>query len=95
MSDVYYRVLKDTPSLDKGAILKKTADGHYRPISDIWYTPAGATLIDDNYSKFTGKVIESSPEWHERIYEVGILGKTSFVTKEVAKATYSKLFKEK
>ncbi len=93
MSKKYYRVIKDTFMWEAGAILKfdssQGSKGGYEAISDIW---DATTLYGEYISK---SIIEENPDWFERVYEINVLGKVSFATKEVAKATAAKLFKGK
>lgn len=92
MSDKMYRVKKDTPQWEEGAIVKKDNDGDYSAISNLWDTPATQKM--DHYVE-TEKIIENSPGWYERVYEVSVLGKAKYLTKEAAKKAHNSLYKEK
>lgn len=82
--DKYYRLKKDTPALDAGAILRLDGDG-YKPIDDLYSTPA----CGDNpyFAKFT---IENASDWYERVYPVNLITKTVYKLKEEAREYFSK-----
>lgn len=88
MSKKYYRVLKDLPAVDEGAILEDVGNG-YAPISDIWNNEG----TDPNGTKFASYAIEHQPEWFERVYETSIFGKAAYATKEAAQALAKKMFR--
>lgn len=93
MSDSkYYRVIQETPAWEEGAILKGSKTDGYRAINDIWDTPA--TEHVQNYYE-SGRLIEASPEWFERVYDVTVLGKVKYLTKDAAKAAHEQLHKPK
>lgn len=91
----HYRVIKDHPLWEVGAILAQgDDDDSYRAISDIW---TKELKNDNNTSNWTeGKsLVEGQPEWFERVYEVSVLGKAKYLSKEAAKNAHNKLYKEK
>jgi len=86
----YFIVKKDTPLWLKGAILKPTdTENGYNAISDLW---DANEKINNEY--LTATIIESQPEWFERVYETSILGKAKFLTKEKAREFYNQTFKK-
>lgn len=88
----FYRVLKDTPVWEAGAILTKNSDGDYEAISDLWNTDATDKHKDIIIELDT--IVENSPEWFERVYEVKVLGKAKYLAKEAAKEAHNKLVKK-
>lgn len=85
----YYRALQDSFLWHKGAILKNDGDG-YRPISDLWDT------TEHNGEEYiTARIVENNPEWFERVYEISVLGKAKYLTREAARAYHDKAFKSK
>ena len=92
MSTKFYRVIKDNFLWEKGAILQNTASGStgqgYQPISDIWDT------TEHNSTEYiSAKIIESNPEWFERVYQINLLSKTVYKLKAEAKEFTNKEFK--
>jgi len=94
MSKKFYRVIKDLPQWSEGAIVKLD-DGGYVTISDLWNTEAtDIAEKDDDTICIRAKVVENSPEYFERVYEVGVLGKTKYLAKEAARAAHNSLVKK-
>lgn len=95
-NEKYYRVKKDNFLWSEGAILKQDLERGkesekygYAPINDIWDT------TENNGTEYiTGRIIENNPEWFERVYEVNLLTKTVYRTKEEAKEFITKNFKD-
>lgn len=84
----FYRLKKDTPALNAGAILKKgDCDSDYQPISDIWDTDA---CESNNRSYFTAYVVEHAADWYERVYPVNLLTKTVYKLKAEAMEAMNK-----
>lgn len=91
MSEKYYRVKQDNFMWEKGAILKRSENlgskdscYGYEPINDLYN--AG-----DNQTEYiSGYIIESRPEWFERVYPVNLVTKTVYKLKEEAKELFSK-----
>ena len=84
----YYRVLKDTPLWKEGAILINQKDNtEYHAIEDIWET---VPLAGEYLSPC---IIESQPEWFERVYS-GAINKAIMVTKEELVKHYASNFKK-
>lgn len=90
----FYRVKKDTPLWSKGAIIK-CSDGNdaYYPISDLSLRTED---IDSGWHE-GAKAVEAkeNADFFERVYEVSLLKKASYLTKEAAQQAYSKVYKEK
>lgn len=93
MSKKYYRVIKDHPLWEVGAILEKQDDG-YALTDDFWNKDFPG---DHDFSGYTEDryLVENQPEWFERVYEMSHLGKLVYLTKEEAKAQAAKFFKPK
>ena len=86
----FYRVKKENFLWEVWAILEETKQDAW-----MWYSP-----IEDCFKKFdneeyiTSEIVENSPEYFERVYEVrSILSKTIYETKEKAMALVSKMYK--
>lgn len=90
----FYRVKKDTPAWEAGAILKHDSDKSYSPISDLWNTEAADEAIKDTPLCMRAALIENCPEWFERVYEVSVLGKSKYLIKEGAKKAHEELMKK-
>jgi hypothetical protein len=88
----FYRVIKDLPAWDAGAILKKNENENYKTISDLWDTEASEKCTDYYES---AKIVENSPVWFERVYEVSVLGKAKYLAKADAKVAHEDLHKPK
>lgn len=85
----YYRVIKDHPCWETGAILsnKDNERDGYSPIEDIWMKIAKT----DDY--VDGKeLVENQPEFYERVYKDS-LDKALFYTKDGLKKVYEKFKK--
>lgn len=92
MTTKYYRVKKDLPAWNAGAILKlDSCDNTYVSINDLWDSTA-VEKVEDSVCEHAG-IVENSPEWFERVYEVGLLGKTKYLVKDAAQKAYSELHK--
>lgn len=90
----YYRVIKDHPMWEIGAILSNMAGGDsYKPITDLWQK----TLDDGKELPNTwhegAMLVENQKEWFERVYDISVLGKTKYLTKDLARAAHEKLHK--
>lgn len=80
-----YRAKKDSFMWKKGAILIE--ENGYRPISDLW------DMTEKNGTEYISSgIIENSPEWFERVYEISILGKMKYAIKEVAQKKYAEVY---
>lgn len=84
----YYRVIKEHPVWELGAILHYD-DDEYAPISDVW----------NKFDEFEGlcenvRVVELSPDYFERVYPIGDLKKRIFGNRTQAKAAADAMFKE-
>lgn len=88
----YYKVLRETPYWEKGAIIKKDGDNSgYTPLDDLFLKDIKG-LSTENYVESC--VVESQPEWFERVYEVRVLGKARYLAKEHARKAHEDLYKE-
>jgi hypothetical protein len=91
MMSRYYRVIKDHPLWDVGAILElngNSSEKHYLPISDLW----NKEIKDVGEGWWEGQaLVENQPEWFERVYNVSVLGKAKYLAKDAARAAHEKL----
>lgn len=84
----FYRATKDSFLWSKGAIIAKKDDQRgYESISDLWNVVEES---DDEY--ISPGIVEKSPDWFERVYEVNLLSKTMYLGKEEAKKILSDQF---
>jgi len=79
----YYRVKKDTFIWEKGAILHQEGSG-YVAVEDVWNT----VNIENEY--ISSSIIESQPDWFERVYE-SKTEKALFVTADGLKKAYTSM----
>jgi len=85
----YYRAIKDSFLWSKGAIVAfdehlGSGEGGYRPIEDIWN--ANNSVLSEY---ITARIVESSPEWFERVYSDSV-SKMVFKTAQEMKELFSK-----
>lgn len=92
-----YRVKKDLPQWDSGAVLTYDNDYHYVAINDLWNTKATNTLCEQEDSPIGIRktIVENSPDWFERIYEIKLIGKVKYLSKLQARKHYDVMYKEK
>lgn len=82
MATRFYKVLKATPAFEKGAIL--TGDSSYAPTKTLFMTEAAEA--HSGYCEVKS-VVENSPEWFERVYEVlNANGGKQYLTRDKAQA---------
>lgn len=86
----YYKVIKENFLWEVGAILKKDGNG-YNPIDNVFckYEP-----WDGNEEYDSSPIIETSPEYFERVYKVSLPTQVFYATKERAKELLAAQFKE-
>ena len=82
----YYKVIKENFLWDVGAILKLIEKG-YVPIDDIYKKHEGNEYITLN-------IVESSPDYFERVYKVDLATRVVYELKEKAKELLSKSYKK-
>lgn len=89
MSVKYYRVLKDTPLWNEGAIISNEVSSRYSAVNDLW------DALDLNNEYLTCHIIESpnNSQFFERVYPVGKLEKMLFGNKKQAQAAASVMYK--
>lgn len=83
----FYRVKKDNFMYVAGAILK-LENYNYVSITDLW------NVHEDQTEFLTPRLVEKSPEWFERVYEVSDFGKAKYVLKEKAQEIAAKFYKD-
>jgi hypothetical protein len=88
MNEKFYKVIKDTPAWDVGAILKGDANG-YVSIEKLW--DKEATKSD---YKMSGSIVEGNPDFFQKVYPVNLLTKTVYKLKEEAKELIEKNYKD-
>lgn len=86
----YYRVIKDTPLWEEGAILELDPSlsnkGGYSPLEDIW------NKTKDQTEYLSLNLIEQNPDFFERVYKSEI-EKLAFITAEEFKKVFNKFKK--
>lgn len=89
----YYRVVKDHPLWDEGAILSNVdSSSYYAPISDVWTKDLGGNEDFSTYREGE-KLVMNQPEWFQQVYPIGKLEKMVFGDKKQAQAAASALYK--
>lgn len=93
MSKKHYRVEKDTPLWEKGAILQHMSisgsrDGGYRAISDLW---DATKELGDEYLSVRIVEAEDNSTFFVRVYDVNILGKVKYLVRDDAKKAQADL----
>ncbi len=92
MAVKYYRVIKENFLWKVGAIVQKDVvrSEHYSPIdnSDLW-----SEVEVEHSEHISGKVVENSPKYFERVYPVNLLTKTVYKAKKEALEMISNDFK--
>lgn len=89
-NEKYYRLTKDSATHKKGAIFQKK-EVNYSAISDLWDEESLKNGV--SWAECPA-VIENSPEWYERVYELSLLGKTKYAIKEIAQKRYEETYRE-
>lgn len=93
----FYKVIKDHPIWEVGAIISTERGNNYYPIDDIWTkTDArGNDFQDDNGDPFgeATNIVENQPEWFERVYKVKLLGAARYLSRAKAKEAHDELYK--
>jgi hypothetical protein len=83
----FYKVIKDNFLWEVGAILIcKEGNRGYVPTNEIWVKNEKS----DEY--ISSGIVENQPEYFKRVYEVNLLTKVVYKTKEQAKELLSKDF---
>lgn len=87
----YYRVIKEHPLWEEGAILANTANGNgYTSIEQLW------NRVDKTEQYFEGELVVEAPEnshWFERVYKDTVSGNI-FRTADQMKKLYNQAFKK-
>ena len=84
----YFRVIKDNPLWEVGAIISNSRDSsQYYPINDVWMK---VEKVHDEY--LSAPIIETQPDFFERVYK-SEGEKMLFLTKEAMVETYKKFVK--
>lgn len=86
----FYRVIKDHPLWEVGAILSNEQNSErYKPIDDLWTRDIKG--IDDTYYE-TANVVENQPEWFEHVYKVNVLKQVKYLSKTAARQMHDELY---
>lgn len=88
MAKKFYRVIKENPLWQVGAILENK-DGGYYPVdqTDIW------DVTEVNGGEYLSeRLVEVSPDYFQRVYAVNLLSKTVYKLKEEARQFYDETF---
>jgi hypothetical protein len=89
----FYKVIKDTPVWEVGAILTQDGeDESYSAINDLF--TKDIKDVDNDYSELEA-VVENCPDFFERVYEVKLLGKAKYLNKLQAREAHEALYKVK
>lgn len=81
----FYKVIKETPAWDVGAIIKHDGSDGYVALNDLFNKEhTGRGYFE------SGTIIENSPEWFERVYPVSLVTKTVYKAKAEAREMFSK-----
>jgi len=94
----YYKVIKDHPFWEIGAIIgsDKRIEGQlntYTAIEDVWDKFEFKDVENDDYSEWS-KVIENAPEFFQRVYRNKV-EEMIFYTKDELKKLYEAKFPKK
>lgn len=87
MANKFYRVIKENPLWQVGAILENKENGYF-PLdgSDIW------DMTDVNGCEYlSARIVEISPDYFQRVYPINLISKTVYKLKEDAKAYFEEL----
>lgn len=86
----FYRVLKESPLWDEGAIISDETYG-----SGNGYKAIDQVYVHDKceHEYISSPIVESQPDWFERVYPVNLVSKTVYKLKAEAKEILSKLHK--
>ncbi len=83
-SNKFYKVLKDLPAWEAGAIIRLNSDG-YTSVNELFNKEhTGGEYYE------TSRIVENSPEWFERVYPVSLLTKVVYKAKAEARELFSK-----
>lgn len=87
----FYRVLKETPLWEEGAIISNDSDsGGYRPVDELFVKEIDGV----NLRWYEGAAaVEKQPEWFERVYKVSVLKKVQYLAKDAAKKVMKDQYK--
>lgn len=79
----YYKVIKDHPMWEIGAIISNKDDSRdYRPISDLFVKDING--VTEKWYEGSA-LVENQSEWFERVYEHKVVGAVKYLSKEVAR----------
>ena len=88
----YYKVIKDHPLFEVGAIVYNEDDtSQYVPINRVWYKELRNINMDDFYE--CQNIVENSKDFFEEVYPIGNLKKMMFGNKKQAQAAAAALYK--
>jgi hypothetical protein len=94
----YYRVVKDHPYFDKGAIVSNECDGsseekkkaNYSAVDEYWIKEIKGLESPEEYKE----VVETCTDWFERVYPVKGVRKVIYLSREAARKAHEKLYQE-
>lgn len=84
----FYRVIKENPLWHVGAILKVN-NGECHPVdgTDVW------DMTEVNGGEYLSeRIVEASPNYFQRVYQVNLLSKIVYKLKEEARSFYDETF---
>lgn len=94
-STKYYRLTKDYPIWEKGAILSNEENSEkYTPISDVWCRDLDNGKSTEGFWD-SASLVENMAEWFERVYPIGDLKKRMFGNRIQARAAADVMYESK
>lgn len=88
----YYRVIKDHPLWEVGALLSNTTNpSYYQPLDDLHVKSLSG--VEGEKWHEGAALVENQPEWFERVYKVSVLKQTKYLAKEAARKAHDELYK--
>lgn len=93
----YYKVIKDHPMWEVGAILHNIdsngdSSENYYPINDLHIKEIKG--LNGSWHE-GGSLIENQTEWFERVYKISVLKQVKYLRKDKAREAHDKLYSEK
>lgn len=87
----YYKVIKDHPYWEVGAIIKGGDGDNYCPTDDLFLKDIDG-LTTGNYVEDV--VVENSPDFFERVYQVSVLKRVKYLSKADARKVTAQSYKD-
>lgn len=87
----YYRVIKDHPAFEMGAVLSDENYSKKYQVTDSVFLKEVEGIESCGYYE-GGTIVENQPEWFERVYPISDLKKKLFGTRKQAQAAAAVLY---